>query len=72
MKIFVVDLHACTLEAVKELGDAKVYEDGVHFRDEVRKRQADFIAARVCEILKETTVTSNRVLLSEVPGRHVH
>ena len=48
----VVDLHACTFEAVKELGDAKVYEDGVHFRDEVCKRQADYIAARVSEIAK--------------------
>ena len=49
----VVDLHACTLAAVKELGDKKVYEDGVHFTDEVRKRQAAFIATRVREIINE-------------------
>ncbi len=48
----VIDLHACTLSAVKELGDKQVYEDGVHFQDEVRKRQASFIAARVREIIK--------------------
>jgi lysophospholipase L1-like esterase len=48
----VIDLHACTLEAVKELGDAKVYTDGVHFHDEVRKRQAAYIAKRVRAIVK--------------------
>ena len=36
----VIDLHACTLEAVEELGDEKVYVDGVHFFDDVKKRQA--------------------------------
>lgn len=49
----VVDLHACTLDAVKDLGEKNVYEDGVHFKDEVKKRQAAFIAARVREIIKE-------------------
>jgi len=48
----VIDLHACTLEAVKELGDKNVYMDGVHFHDEVRKRQAAYIAERVREIVK--------------------
>jgi hypothetical protein len=47
-----VDLHACTINAVKDLGDKKIYVDGVHFQDEVKKRQAAFIAARVREIIK--------------------
>ena len=49
----VVDLHACTLAINKELGDGKTYQDGVHFTDEVRKRQGEYIADRVREILKE-------------------
>ena len=49
----VVDLHACTLAAVKDLGEKNVYVDGVHFTDEVKKRQAAFIAARVREIIKK-------------------
>ncbi len=48
----VIDLHACTLETVEALGDKKVYVDGVHFRDNVKKRQAAYIANRVRKIVK--------------------
>lgn len=48
----VIDLHACTLGAVKELGDKEVYTDGVHFQPEIKKRQAAYIAERVRKIVK--------------------
>jgi lysophospholipase L1-like esterase len=47
-----VDLHACVLAAVKELGPKKVYTDGTHYTDEAKQRQAAFIAARIREIMK--------------------
>ncbi len=50
-KVPVIDLHACTVEAVRELGDKKVYVDGVHFLDEVKKRQAAYIAKHVRHIV---------------------
>jgi len=55
----VIDLHACTLEAVKALGDEKVYVDGVHFFDEVKKRQAAYIANRVRKIVVGQVAASN-------------
>jgi hypothetical protein len=47
----VIDLHACTLNAVKALGDERVYVDGVHFHDDVKKRQAAYIARHVRKLL---------------------
>ena len=51
-KIPTVDLHACVLAAVKELGPKKVYTDGTHYTDEAKQRQAAFIADRIREIIK--------------------
>ncbi len=48
----VVDLHACTLAAIEEFGDNEVHTaDGVHFTEDMKKRQAAFIAKRVREIV---------------------
>ena len=51
-KIPTVDLHACVLAAVKELGPKKVYTDGTHYTDAAKQHQAAFIAARIREIMK--------------------
>lgn len=48
--VSVIDLHTCVIEAVRELGDIKVYTDGCHFTDEMKNKQAKFIAKRVREI----------------------
>ena len=51
-KVPIVDLHSATLNMIKELGLDKVYKpDGVHFTEEARKRQAEFIAAEFKRIL---------------------
>ena len=50
----VVDLHACVIEAVNELGpDAAHASDGVHFPAEMQKRQANVIAERLREIIEK-------------------
>jgi lysophospholipase L1-like esterase len=48
----VIDLHAFVTEVVEELGEENVYTDGVHFTEEIKERQAEFIANRIREIRK--------------------
>jgi lysophospholipase L1-like esterase len=45
----VVDLYACVLEQVRASGDKAVFTDGVHFTEDMKKRQAACIAERVRE-----------------------
>ena len=52
-KIPVIDLHACVEKLVKQLGEEKVYTDGVHFIEEIKQKQAKFIAKRIREIIKD-------------------
>jgi lysophospholipase L1-like esterase len=56
----VIDLHARTVELVKELGDKAVYTDGVHFTEATKKKQAAFIATRVREIDDKSKASTNR------------
>ena len=49
----VIDLHAFVEKVVEELGEDDVYTDGVHFTEEIKERQAEFIANRIREILEE-------------------
>ena len=51
-KVPVIDLHACVTELVKELGERKVYTDGVHFTEDIKKQQAEFMAQRIREIIE--------------------
>ncbi|NQT87221.1 SGNH/GDSL hydrolase family protein [bacterium] len=47
----VIDLHACVEKLIKELGEKSVYTDGVHFTEDVKKQQAEFMAKRIREII---------------------
>jgi len=52
--VSIIDLYTCTTDAVKELGEKQVYNpDGVHFSEAMKKRQANYIAKRIQEILKK-------------------
>ncbi len=49
----VIDLHGCVAELAKELGERKVYTDGVHFTEDIKKQQAEFMAQRIREIIEK-------------------
>jgi len=48
----VIDLHGCVKELVKKLGEKNVYMDGVHFTEDMKKKQAEFVAERIREIAR--------------------
>jgi len=48
----IIDLYSCTEELVKEFDEWNVYIDGVHFREDIKEKQALFIANRIREISK--------------------
>ena len=52
-KVPVIDLHACVTQLVKTFGESKVYTDGVHFTEAMKKKQAEFMATRIRDIAGE-------------------
>ena len=56
-KVPVIDLHNCIEKLVNELGEDKVYTDGVHFTEDIKQKQGKFIANRIREIIKKKECT---------------
>ncbi len=52
----VVDLYSCISDLVMERNEWNVYEDGVHFIEEIKAKQGEFLAQRILQIIGETSV----------------
>lgn len=54
--MYVADLYTCVTDLVKELTEWNVYTDGVHFREEIKAKQGEFLAQQILKILGKTTI----------------
>ena len=52
--MYVTDLYSFISDLVKERNEWNVYEDGVHFREEIKAKQGEFLAQRILEITAKT------------------
>ncbi|MFT7160656.1 MAG: hypothetical protein ACI9GZ_001832, partial [Bacteroidia bacterium] len=48
--MYVADLYTCIIDLVKERNEWNVYEDGVHFREEIKVKQGEFLAQYILKI----------------------
>ncbi len=53
--MYVADLYTCITDLIKERNEWNVYTDGVHFREEIKAKQGEFLAKRILSIIEKTT-----------------
>lgn len=54
--MYLADLYTCVSDLVNARHESNVYVDGVHFNDEVRIKQAEFLAQCILKIASEASV----------------
>lgn len=54
--MYVVDLYSCITNLIKERNEWNVYEDGVHFREDIKSRQGEFLAQQILKIVEKVSV----------------
>jgi hypothetical protein len=54
--MYVADLYTCIADLIKERNEWNVYEDGVHFKEEIKAKQGKFLAQHILRIVEEVSV----------------
>ena len=58
--MYVVDLYTFITELIKERNEWNVYEDGVHFKEEIKAKQGNFLAQHILEIIEKASVEKTK------------
>ena len=53
--MFVADLYTCMVDLIKERNEWNVYEDGVHFKEEIKAKQGEYLAQFLLKVIDETS-----------------
>lgn len=54
--MYVADLYTCICDLINEFNEWNVYTDGVHFREEIKAKQGEFLAQQILMILGKNTI----------------
>lgn len=54
--MYVVDLYGCIEDLIKEHNEWHVYEDGLHYKEEIKAKQGKFLAQHILKITEKVSV----------------
>jgi hypothetical protein len=53
--MYLADLYTCVTDLIKERNEWNVYEDGVHFKEEIKAKQGEFLAQHILKIIENAS-----------------
>ena len=56
--MYVVDLYTCIIGLIKDLNEWNVFEDGLHYREEIKEKQGKFLSQQILKIREKTQLKS--------------